>query len=157
VDAHLVALDAKTGSVLWDVKVADDAAGHSITVAPLVVKDMVICGISGGEYGIRGFLDAYDAATDARRWRFWTIPEPVQPLQQNASKGLASSRGPMEQPNHARTCAFCSPLIRRCLRRATNHGEHCLTYISAVSSGKGTICNFFSIAVRKHPFPCLCK
>ena len=53
--------------------------GHSITVAPLVVKDMVICGISGGEYGIRGFLDAYDAATGKRRWRFWTIPEPGQP------------------------------------------------------------------------------
>ena len=79
VDAHLVALDAKTGAVLWDVRVADHTTGHSITVAPLVVKDMVICGISGGEYGIRGFLDAYDAATGKRRWRFWTIPEPGQP------------------------------------------------------------------------------
>ena len=79
VDAHLVALDARTGAVLWDVPVADHTAGYSITVAPLIVKDMVICGISGGEYGIRGFLDAYDAATGKRRWRFWTIPEPGQP------------------------------------------------------------------------------
>jgi alcohol dehydrogenase (cytochrome c) len=79
VDAHLVALDAKTGAVLWDVPVADHKTGHSITVAPLIVKDMVVCGISGGEYGIRGFLDAYDAATGKRRWRFWTIPEPGQP------------------------------------------------------------------------------
>jgi alcohol dehydrogenase (cytochrome c) len=78
VDAHLVALDAKTGAVLWDVPVADHRTGHSITVAPLIVKDMVVCGISGGEYGIRGFLDAYDAATGKRRWRFWTIPEPGQ-------------------------------------------------------------------------------
>jgi alcohol dehydrogenase (cytochrome c) len=79
VDAHLVALDAKTGAVLWDVLVADHTTGHSITVAPLVVKDTVICGISGGEYGVRGFLDAYDAATGKRRWRFWTVPEPGQP------------------------------------------------------------------------------
>jgi alcohol dehydrogenase (cytochrome c) len=79
VDAHLVALDAKTGAVLWDVRVADHTTGHSITVAPLVVKDTVVCGISGGEYGVRGFLDAYDAATGKRRWRFWTIPEPGQP------------------------------------------------------------------------------
>jgi alcohol dehydrogenase (cytochrome c) len=79
VDAHLVALDAKSGAVLWDVAVADHKTGHAITGAPLVVKDMVICGIAGGEYGIRGFLDAYDAATGKRRWRFWTIPEPGKP------------------------------------------------------------------------------
>ncbi|MDQ6700403.1 MAG: PQQ-dependent dehydrogenase, methanol/ethanol family [Acidobacteriota bacterium] len=79
VDAHLVSLDAKTGAVLWDVQVADYKTGHSITVAPLAVKDMIVCGISGGEYGIRGFLDAYDAKTGKRRWRFWTVPEPGQP------------------------------------------------------------------------------
>ena len=66
----------RTGAVLWDIQVADHANGYAITGAPLIVKDMVICGISGGEYGIRGFLDAYDAATGKRRWRFWTIPEP---------------------------------------------------------------------------------
>ncbi len=79
VDAHLVALDAKTGDVLWDVPVADYRTGHSITVAPLAVKDMIVCGISGGEYGIRGFLDAYDPKSGKRKWRFWTIPEPGQP------------------------------------------------------------------------------
>lgn len=76
VDAHLLALDAKTGDVLWDVEVADYKAGYSVTVAPLIVKDMVISGIAGGEYGIRGFLDAYDIKTGKRRWRFWTIPGP---------------------------------------------------------------------------------
>src|SRR6059036_631381 len=74
VDAHLVSLDAKTGGVLWDVEVADYRTGHSLTGAPLAVKDMIIAGINGGEYGIRGFLDAYDAATGKRKWRFWTIP-----------------------------------------------------------------------------------
>ncbi len=76
VDAHLVALQAKTGAVLWDVEVADRKFGYSITSAPLVVKDMVITGVSGGEYGIRGLLDAYDVKTGKRRWRFWTIPGP---------------------------------------------------------------------------------
>jgi alcohol dehydrogenase (cytochrome c) len=76
VDAHLVALQAKTGAVLWDVEVADRKTGYSITSAPLVVKDMVITGVSGGEYGIRGLLDAYDVKTGKRRWRFWTIPGP---------------------------------------------------------------------------------
>jgi alcohol dehydrogenase (cytochrome c) len=76
VDAHLVALNAKTGAVLWDVEVADYRTGHSVTVAPLAVKDMVIVGIAGGEYGVRGFLDAYDAKTGQRRWRFWTVPGP---------------------------------------------------------------------------------
>jgi len=76
VDAHLVSLDAKTGDVLWDVEVANYQHGYSVTVAPLAVKDMIIVGIAGGEYGIRGFLDAYDAKTGKRRWRFWTIPGP---------------------------------------------------------------------------------
>lgn len=91
VDAHLVSLDARTGDVLWDVEVADYKTGHSITVAPLVVKDMVICGISGGEYGIRGFLDAYDAKTGCRIWRFWTI---WRPESEATRRGLASHGKP---------------------------------------------------------------
>ena len=79
VDAFLVALDAKTGSVLWEVEVADRLEGYSITVAPLVVKDKVIVGVSGGEFGIRGFLDAYDAETGKRVWRFYTVPAPGEP------------------------------------------------------------------------------
>lgn len=76
VDAHLVALDAKTGAVRWDVEVANYKAGYSITAAPLTLKDKIVVGIAGGEYGIRGFLDAYDAKTGKRAWRFWTIPGP---------------------------------------------------------------------------------
>ena len=78
-DAHLLALDAKTGHLLWDVKVADYKQGYTITAAPLALRDQIVIGVSGGEYGIRGFLDAYDAATGARLWRFWTIPGAGEP------------------------------------------------------------------------------
>src|SRR5579859_3828324 len=78
-DAHLVALDMKTGRERWDVQVADYKTAHSITLAPLAVKDKVIIGIGGAEYGIRGFLDAYDAKTGKRVWRFWTVPGPGEP------------------------------------------------------------------------------
>ena len=78
-DAHLVALDMRTGSVVYDVPLADYRTGHSATAAPLIVKDKVIVGIAGGENGIRGFVDAYDAATGERAWRFWTIPAPGEP------------------------------------------------------------------------------
>ena len=78
-DAHLIALDTKTGNLLWDTTAADYRAAYTFTVAPLVVKNEVIVGISGGEYGIRGFIDAYDADTGQRRWRFETVPGPGQP------------------------------------------------------------------------------
>ena len=71
-DAHLISLDMKTGTVLYDVELADHKLGYSATVAPLVVKDKVIVGIAGAEYGIRGFIDAYDAQTGKRAWRFYT-------------------------------------------------------------------------------------
>jgi alcohol dehydrogenase (cytochrome c) len=78
-DAHLVALDIKTGEVAYDVVVDDYRKGYTGTAAPLVVKDKVIVGIAGAEFGIRGFLDAYDAGTGARVWRFWTIPDRGKP------------------------------------------------------------------------------
>ncbi len=78
-DAHVIALDAKTGSVRWDVVAADYRTGYSFTVAPLAVKDLIVIGVSGGEYGIRGFIDAYDAATGQRKWRFYTVPGPGEP------------------------------------------------------------------------------
>ena len=78
-DAHLLALDAKTGHVQWDTTVADYKEGYSITVAPLAVKDKIVVGVAGGEYGIRGLVDAYDAKTGKRAWRFWTVPGPGEP------------------------------------------------------------------------------
>jgi alcohol dehydrogenase (cytochrome c) len=78
-DSHLVALDIKTGAVAWDAEIASYREGYSITSAPLALKNIVITGVAGGEYGIRGFVDARDAATGKEVWRFNTIPQPGQP------------------------------------------------------------------------------
>jgi alcohol dehydrogenase (cytochrome c) len=78
-DAHLVALDVRSGAVRWDVEVASNKDGHCITAAPLALDGKVVVGISGGEAGIRGFFDAYDAKTGRRLWRHWTIPAPGEP------------------------------------------------------------------------------
>jgi PQQ-dependent dehydrogenase (methanol/ethanol family) len=75
-DAALVALDARTGRILWETQLADTMQGNSITGAPLAVKNKIIVGVAGGEFGIRGFIDAYDPATGKRLWRFNTIPGP---------------------------------------------------------------------------------
>jgi alcohol dehydrogenase (cytochrome c) len=75
-DAVLIALDARSGAVLWQVQMADTMEGYELTSPPLVVKDKVIMGMGGGEYAIRGFIDAYDAASGRRLWRFYTVPGP---------------------------------------------------------------------------------
>jgi alcohol dehydrogenase (cytochrome c) len=93
IDAHLVALDMRTGGVLFDVELADYKLGYSATVAPLIVKDKVILGIAGAEYGIRGFIDAYDAQTGKRAWRFHTVAGPGDPGARTWPQGDAYLRG----------------------------------------------------------------
>jgi alcohol dehydrogenase (cytochrome c) len=78
-DARLVALRRGDGTVAWESKVVDWQHGYSITGAPLVVKDMVLTGIAGGEFGIRGFVKAFDAKSGALRWTAYTIPGPGEP------------------------------------------------------------------------------
>ena len=78
-DAHLVALDAATGAVRWDVEVASNGSGYSLTLAPLALDGRIVIGVSGAEAGVRGFIDAYDSATGERVWRFYTIPAPGEP------------------------------------------------------------------------------
>jgi alcohol dehydrogenase (cytochrome c) len=78
-DCYLVALDLMTGSERWATKVADYKAGYSLTVAPLAIRGKIVLGTSGGEAGIRGFVDAYDARTGKQAWRFWTIPGVGEP------------------------------------------------------------------------------
>lgn len=78
-DGNLVALDAKTGKEIWKTPVVDPSQGYSLTMAPLIVKDKVILGPAGGEYGIRGFVAAFDARTGKEVWRFHTIPGPGEP------------------------------------------------------------------------------
>jgi len=75
-DAMLLSLDKKTGEVNWETQIADPEAGYSETLAPTVYKDKIVVGISGAEYGIRGFVDAYDAETGKRAWRSHLIPKP---------------------------------------------------------------------------------
>lgn len=74
-DAKLVALDAKTGSLVWETEIADPEDGYSETMAPTAVNGKIIIGTNGGEYGIRGFVRAYDAKTGKQVWNFDTIPE----------------------------------------------------------------------------------
>ena len=78
-DMRLIALDAKTGSKLWDTRVYDYRQGYALALSPLVIKDKVIIGTAGGEFGIRGFLAAYDAKTGKQVWKFNTIPGPGEP------------------------------------------------------------------------------
>ena len=78
-DAHLLALDAKSGAVRWDSTVADYKLGYCLTAAPLAIKGAILTGTAGGEAGIRGFVDAYDSKTGKKLWRFYTIPGPGEP------------------------------------------------------------------------------
>jgi len=84
VDGRLRALDAATGRILWQTRVAPENMPYTITMAPRVIKGgKVIVGVSGGEYGVRGFFDAYDAETGKQLWRFWTVPgDPSKPFEQ---------------------------------------------------------------------------
>ena len=78
-DAHVVAISMKTGAIVWDTVMENYRNGYSGTAAPLVVKDKVIVGMAGAEYGVRGFIDAYDAQTGKRSWRFYTTAGPDDP------------------------------------------------------------------------------
>src|ERR1700694_4097384 len=75
-DGHVIALDASTGRVRWNTTVdgARPEAGYAFTVAPQIVKDKVILGVAGSDFGVRGFLSAFDAKTGKEAWRFHTIP-----------------------------------------------------------------------------------
>ncbi len=75
-DAHVVAYSMKTGATIWDTVMENYRNGYSATAAPLVVKDKVVVGMAGAEYGVRGFIDAYDAQTGKRSWRFFTTAGP---------------------------------------------------------------------------------
>jgi alcohol dehydrogenase (cytochrome c) len=82
-NAHLLCLDARSGNLLWDVAYTDGSKNYGATSAPLVVKNKVLVGTSGGDDGVRGFLAAFDAETGKLAWRFWTIPGPGEPGSQS--------------------------------------------------------------------------
>jgi PQQ-dependent dehydrogenase (methanol/ethanol family) len=92
-DTHLVSLDAKTGSVIWDVAVDDYKKGYSITHAPLATDGKILVGVTAGECALKGFLDAYDAATGKRLWRRWSIPQEGDPARSTWSGNSAEFGG----------------------------------------------------------------
>jgi len=93
-NAHILALDATTGKRVWDKTYGDVRAGESATVAPVVIKNMVIVGSSGGEFGVRGHLDAFDIESGEHQWRCYTIPKPGEPGSETwPSDGEAWQRG----------------------------------------------------------------
>ena len=93
IDARLIALNVKDGSVMWEAPVADGSKGYSVTMAPLVVKDKVIVGVSGSEFPTRGFIDAYNARTGNREWRFYTVPAPGEPGSNTWPSAEAMAKG----------------------------------------------------------------
>ena len=78
-DARLLSFDRKSGAILWNVEIADYKRGFSATSAPLIVKNLAIIGVAGGEYGVRGFFDAYDVNSGALVWRHYTVPAEGEP------------------------------------------------------------------------------
>jgi alcohol dehydrogenase (cytochrome c) len=92
-DAHLVALDRRTGSVVWDVAVGDLKKANAITAAPLVVKNKVVIGVAGGDFSSRGYIDAYDAGTGERVWRLNTIPNPGEAGSDSWPSAEVAARG----------------------------------------------------------------
>jgi PQQ-dependent dehydrogenase (methanol/ethanol family) len=78
-DAHLICLNRVTGGVMWDVKLPETEGRYAATSAPLIVDNLVICGIAGGDTPLRGFLAAYRPTTGEQVWRFWTVPKRGEP------------------------------------------------------------------------------
>jgi alcohol dehydrogenase (cytochrome c) len=78
-DGYLVCINANTGKLVWETKVADPSRYYSLSMAPLIVNRSVVVGVAGGEYGIRGFLAAFDVETGKQQWQFDTIPGPGEP------------------------------------------------------------------------------
>ena len=92
-DGRVLALDARNGAVKWEVEVGDPSAGYSITMAPLIVGENVIAGVSGGEYGIRGHLTAYNITTGKQAWRWYSIPAPGEdPVAKNGWWGTWATK-----------------------------------------------------------------
>ena len=86
-DAYVIAIDAATGKEKWRTQSIDFKDGYSMTVTPLVVDGVVIVGISGGEYGIRGYIEGYDANSGERLWRTYTVPAPGEPGSETWTEG----------------------------------------------------------------------
>lgn len=99
IDGRLIALDAATGTPDWSVQTTDNAKPYTITGAPRVVKGMVMIGNGGAEFGVRGYVTAYDAATGAKKWRFYTVPNPTGAPDGEASDAAMTKVAPTWSKN----------------------------------------------------------
>ena len=93
-DAHLIALDARTGRLVWNTEFGKAEDQYGATLAPLAVKDKILVGVSGGEWGIRGYVDAYYAKTGERAWRFYTTASSPSPPSPNHSAPICPASRP---------------------------------------------------------------
>jgi alcohol dehydrogenase (cytochrome c) len=125
-DARLVALDAKDGSEVWNTQVADNARGYALTGAPTAVDGKIIVGTSGAEYGVRGYVAAYDAGSGKEVWRFYLIPSPDE-------GGWWGT--------WAKTDAFGTPLHRNIAQEKADSAK----YASAWQTGGGSMWNAAAI------------
>ena len=91
-DGRLIALDAQDGSVVWSVQTTDSGKPYTITGAPRVVKGKVLIGNGGAEYGVRGYITAYDAETGKKAWRFYTVPNPAGQPDHEASDAVLKAK-----------------------------------------------------------------
>ena len=91
IDAHLIAVNASDGKLLWDKEIAKPEAGYAMTHAPLVIKGKVIVGVAGAEFSIRGFLEGYDVATGKHLWRHYTVPAAGEYAKVPGTDAVASS------------------------------------------------------------------
>jgi len=112
-DGRLVALDARTGQPVWSVMTVDPGKPYTITMAPRVYKGRVMIGVSGGEYGVRGYISAYDAETSALAWRFYTVPgDPAKPFENEAMAMAAKTwHGEWWKGGAAVRCGSALPTI----------------------------------------------
>jgi len=117
-DAKLVALDAKTGKLLWETQIADPELGYSETMAPTVADGKVLIGTNGGEYGVRGFVKAFDANSGQLSWTFHTIPE-------KGHEGVWAEKDATGRVMHRDIAAEKAALAKKC-RLLQNTGWRCL-------------------------------
>ncbi len=91
-DGRLIAVDAKTGKLAWETQTTPDNEPYSITGAPRIIKDKVVIGAGGAEFGVRGYIAAYDAETGKQVWRFYTVPgDPSKPFENKAMETAAKT------------------------------------------------------------------
>ena len=123
-DAHVIAYDAKDGKELWKSKAAEWKDGFSLTVAPLIANGVLVTGISGAEFGIRGFIDGWDPETGKKLWRRYTIPAPGEPGSETWPRSSDAYSGPANSSTGASCRRDRADVVENGLAKAFRHLHH---------------------------------